>query len=338
MRLSALYPSVLFVCILFVACVPGNQLPAGLPESLEGADSVLSAACEICDDSDVCTVDVCSEATNYICQHEAVVPCCGNGICEADESTCSCAEDCGSCEKTASACSTYKCVNGSCELITQVPCCGNGICERGEHYLSCADDCPDCDDLNSCTDDYYDYSGGECVHDYDTPCCGNGVCDGSESCNTCPLDCRCRLTADLSDYPDIFSGTPVIIVGDTAPAEDVLSAANIGTPLNAQSVLASEIDSITGKNIISIGNPCDNRHTHALLGRPDCASVLAMNQAEIRLLANGDDAVAMLVMGYTSEDTRRASLALVDPDRYDLSGTDAYVYGTLSRITVKKVK
>jgi hypothetical protein len=35
-----------------------------------------------CDDNDSCTRDYCSEATNYTCMHDNLLPCCGNGVCE----------------------------------------------------------------------------------------------------------------------------------------------------------------------------------------------------------------------------------------------------------------
>lgn len=49
---------------------------------------------ESCDDGDPCTKDVCSEKTRYLCQHYIQRPCCGNGVCEKDESFQECPEDC----------------------------------------------------------------------------------------------------------------------------------------------------------------------------------------------------------------------------------------------------
>lgn len=46
------------------------------------------------DDKDDCTVDKCGLETNFILVHEDIIPCCGNNICEAEESKESCKEDC----------------------------------------------------------------------------------------------------------------------------------------------------------------------------------------------------------------------------------------------------
>ena len=85
---------------------------------------------------------------------------CGNGVCEPEESSFICPEDCGS-----------LCGNGKCDVTDLTICpwdcnltfeCGNGVCENGEYYDTCPEDCP--------------------------PSCGNGVCDEREL--TCPFDCE----------------------------------------------------------------------------------------------------------------------------------------------------
>ncbi|MBW2974472.1 hypothetical protein KY366_02025 [Candidatus Woesearchaeota archaeon] len=47
-----------------------------------------------CNDNDGCTNDYCNEQTNYLCRHDKVFPCCGNGICEDDEDYSNCLSDC----------------------------------------------------------------------------------------------------------------------------------------------------------------------------------------------------------------------------------------------------
>jgi hypothetical protein len=44
-----------------------------------------------CDDNNKCTNDYCSANTNFVCNHDKITPCCGNGICEDNEE---CAADC----------------------------------------------------------------------------------------------------------------------------------------------------------------------------------------------------------------------------------------------------
>ena len=46
------------------------------------------------DDKDDCTIDKCGPETNFIPVYEDIIPCCGNDVCEAEESKESCKEDC----------------------------------------------------------------------------------------------------------------------------------------------------------------------------------------------------------------------------------------------------
>ena len=47
-----------------------------------------------CDDSDSCTSDYCNSGTDYECRHDLMYSCCGNGICEDEESYRDCLSDC----------------------------------------------------------------------------------------------------------------------------------------------------------------------------------------------------------------------------------------------------
>ena len=48
-----------------------------------------------CDDANACTDDLCSEQTNFECQHSEIIPCCGNTLCEEGEDFTTCSD----CEK-----------------------------------------------------------------------------------------------------------------------------------------------------------------------------------------------------------------------------------------------
>ena len=50
-----------------------------------------------CEDNNSCTLDLCSETTNFSCSHASIVPCCGNAVCEDNETCYDCNEDCGKC-------------------------------------------------------------------------------------------------------------------------------------------------------------------------------------------------------------------------------------------------
>jgi hypothetical protein len=50
-----------------------------------------------CDDSNKCTADSCSKETSFECVNKKISPCCGDMVCDADESCTACVDDCGSC-------------------------------------------------------------------------------------------------------------------------------------------------------------------------------------------------------------------------------------------------
>lgn len=51
--------------------------------------------CPNCNDGDECTTDTCDFSTQFECQHEDIVPCCGNDACEDNEDCEVCSADCG---------------------------------------------------------------------------------------------------------------------------------------------------------------------------------------------------------------------------------------------------
>lgn len=93
----------LIVCMSITMLVSGcvNQelesQPAGSAvgdESQHPAAQAGASCPESCDDGDECTNDHCSQATNFECEHDPVIPCCGNGVCKHDEDPDSCPGDC----------------------------------------------------------------------------------------------------------------------------------------------------------------------------------------------------------------------------------------------------
>ncbi|NIO23048.1 MAG: PGF-pre-PGF domain-containing protein [Candidatus Aenigmarchaeota archaeon] len=59
-----------------------------------------------CDDENLCTTDICSESSRT-CSNEPVIPCCGDGLCESNETYSNCCLDCS--------CPTgYICQNNNC--------------------------------------------------------------------------------------------------------------------------------------------------------------------------------------------------------------------------------
>ncbi len=62
------------------------------PSFEEPSADVVSLCPTGCDDYNACTIDRC---VSGICENIPIIPCCGNGICEAGENAYSCSLDCG---------------------------------------------------------------------------------------------------------------------------------------------------------------------------------------------------------------------------------------------------
>ncbi len=159
---------------------------------------------------------------------------------------------------------------------------------------------------------------------------------------------------DLSDYPEMFLvsvGEKIyfnayIVVGDNAAASDVIGSVDIATSLNydtkslnpthnaIEAVLASEL---RGKefshNVISVGGPCINSVTAAIMGYPkQCGDGFYKGKAKIKLYEHNGK-VALIVAGFTGPDTRLASKVLSN-NLYSLDGDEVEIAGS----SIKDVK
>lgn len=91
--------------------------------------------------------------------------------------------------------------------------------------------------------------------------------------------------------------------------------------------LDSEVADAKAQNLIVIGGPCVNSVAAALLGNPaNCADGFTPGKAKIKLFENGAN-VAMLVAGYTGEDTRLAGKVVANRWK-ELTGSEVEVEGT----------
>lgn len=136
-----------------------------------------------------------------------------------------------------------------------------------------------------------------------------------------------KTRIDLSEYPQLFVDgsklNAMLVVGDQAPADDVIASVDItvsfqklgATPSLSASALASEIGDYN-RNIISVGRPCDNAVTAQILRSngisdydSDCSYGLKPGQAIVYLFDYNGFA-HMLVFGYSKVETRQAARAL----------------------------
>ena len=70
-------------------------------------------ACPPCDDGNDGTADICDASTNYFCTHQPISGACGNFICDTGENSCTCATDCGTCERQTTYL-RYACEESAC--------------------------------------------------------------------------------------------------------------------------------------------------------------------------------------------------------------------------------
>ncbi len=73
----------------------------------------------LCDDANLCTTDVCDAVAG--CQYANIIPCCGNGTCEAGEDSYSCPGDCGAIPPDDGIRTTYKLSDEPPFEVTSLP-------------------------------------------------------------------------------------------------------------------------------------------------------------------------------------------------------------------------
>ncbi len=115
------------------------------------------------------------------------------------------------------------------------------------------------------------------------------------------------MAASAVDFPGPFEGLSnlVIVVGDNAPAEDVISATDVanafGPSVSLQTTkLASEIDDISRYNSVLIGSPCYHPIINQLVGYPENCQM-----SGIKLIRHSNGNIALLIMGVTPSEVRQ---------------------------------
>lgn len=101
--------------------------------------------------------------------------------------------------------------------------------------------------------------------------------------------------------------------------------------------LASEISNVAAQNLISVGGPCVNSVSAALMGNPsNCAAGFVAGSAKVKLFEQANGNVAMMVAGYSADDTKRATKVVSDFDQYSgFEGMEIEVSGTtMNDITI----
>ncbi len=100
--------------------------------------------------------------------------------------------------------------------------------------------------------------------------------------------------------------------------------------------LDEEIDNIYGQNILAVGSPCINSVSATFYDNPiDCTAGLVPREGRIRLFRHGNGHSAIVVDGYSSQETRLAAQVLAQRHG-ELRGTQALVMGdTVEMATIQ---
>ena len=198
--------------------------------------------------------------------------------------------------------------------------CGDTLCEGTENECTCPADCGACGNKATERCERYECTPLDaCVRVQEQTCCGDAVCSTGESCDSCMTDC-CTSTRTLGDFPAKFERL-TIIVGNDAPAQNIVTAANLAGALKQMGVtvgetkLDGEVQELRARDYLIIGSPCDNTAAAAALGidakhKNQCA-VFPRGQGSIRLIPTSSSTVALLVSGGSPYDVERAAKRLV---------------------------
>ena len=136
--------------------------------------------------------------------------------------------------------------------------------------------------------------------------------------------------------PQLFvtSGATTEAAGSDQVTTTSVVKIDVGAAQLASAVAGEELN----HNILLVGGPCANSAAAVIMGSPaDCTEGFMEGKAKIKLYEHDNGKVALLVAGYSADDTRRAARVLANNDLYSLSGSELEVTGTsMSDISVSK--
>ena len=144
-----------------------------------------------------------------------------------------------------------------------------------------------------------------------------------------------EVPTDYMQANVVIKGTSATVTGGTAGSSVVMAAVDKAP----SPVVDTEVTSKTGDNLILVGGPAVNKLSAEFLGLTypayGAASGINSGEAIISLKDNGEK-VAMIVAGYESADTIRASRVLRDyaANKANLKGAEVTVKGTTSNPSV----
>jgi len=144
-------------------------------------------------------------------------------------------------------------------------------------------------------------------------------------------------------YPSAMRGAQVFVTAGTVEVQEgsttaggAITTTTVNPIAVGLAVLDTDAPALGSDNLIVVGGPCVNTVAAALMGNPAvCTEGFTPGKAVIKLFA---DKNALLVAGYSAQDTLGACYVLSDYAKYDLTGTEVeVVVADLNTISVNKV-
>ena len=186
-----------------------------------------------------------------------------------------------------------------------------------------------------CVDDPNDPRFGHLFWEFYTgvDCVNGAAAQPQQSCSI-----AVATTYELDDYPDMFNGTNStfngsIVVGDTAPAWDVIGITEISMGLQSDGItvgqiarLDTEISNVCDQNIVTVGDVCENTVIQDILGYDagDCNDAYAdlgldSDEAYIGLFESNTGEIYLVVTGEDSEIRHEAAEVVADHNHPDFN-------------------
>ncbi len=156
-----------------------------------------------------------------------------------------------------------------------------------------------------------------------------------------------ELEYNLGDMEEILRKGVFFIVGNKAPAMDIVTISEIKSALTDRNIdtgdakLADEVDDYTTDDYIVIGSPCDNPVAAKLLAKEiakkgDC-NIFEPGTAWIKLFKTSPDNIALFIGGDRPVYTRIAGSVVGHFEDYAFVGTAIEVSGPADKPTLNLI-
>ena len=149
-----------------------------------------------------------------------------------------------------------------------------------------------------------------------------------------------ELEYTLKDMEDILRRGVYFIVGNKAPAADIITISSLKSALSYKGIdtgdarLADEVLDYTAEDYVVIGSPCDNPVAAKLLAKEIAkkgkCNIFDPGTAWIRIFQTSEDHIALYIGGGAAADTKKAAKAVETFEDHNFQGTTVEVSGDIN--------